>query len=113
MSDRRVQVRYDVVGALWGQLELDEQTRVRNVSMTGVLVDSSVAPALDAEQTVRVLVDGQSVTIDARVKHVRPVSEGSGTPRYLVGLEFMSLPISVLQSIEQLAAVPTPPRPQS
>jgi hypothetical protein len=98
---------------LWGQLELDEQTRVRNVSTTGLLIDSSVAAALDAEQMVRVIVDGQPVVVETRVRHVRLVSEGAGAPRYLMGLEFVSPPISVLQTIEQLGAASGPAQPLS
>lgn len=105
VSDRRTQVRFDVVGALWGQLELEEQTRIRDVSTTGVLIDSSVPAALDSDQTVRVIIDGQPVSVGARVRHVRS-EEAIGGPRYLIGLEFVSPPTSVLQSIELLGGLP-------
>jgi hypothetical protein len=55
------------------------------------------------------IVEGESVDVDARVRHVRIVeSTGSKTaeareaPRYLIGLEFLSPPESVLRSIEHL-----------
>jgi PilZ domain len=102
-GDRRAQVRFDVVGAFWGQLELDEQTRICNVNTTGVLIDSSVPAALDSEQTIRVIVEGQRVSVDARVRHVRPIADSFGIMRYFIGLEFVSPPEPVLQSIEQLS----------
>jgi len=43
------------------------------------------------------------VALDARVRHIRRINAETGAPRYLLGLEFMSPPESVLQSIEQLA----------
>jgi hypothetical protein len=49
-------------------------------------------------------VDGQSVTVDARVRHVRQQSYDSAGPRYAIGLELIEPPMSVLQSIEQLGA---------
>ena len=65
MSDRRAEPRYDVIGALWGVLELHEEARLRNVSATGVLLDSPVPMALDSAQTIRLEVDGQGITVAA------------------------------------------------
>ncbi len=92
-----------MVGAFWGQLEIDEPTRICNVNTSGVLIDSSVPAALDSDQTLQVTVDGQRVSVDARVRHVRPVPDAMGTMRYFIGLEFVSPPGPVLQSIEQLS----------
>ena len=102
MSDRRAHPRYDVIGALWGVLELQEQARLRNVSTTGVLLDSPVAMALDSAQTLRLAVDGQGVAVEARVRHIRTETGERLQPRYVIGLEFVAPPLSVLQSIEQL-----------
>ena len=100
MSNRRSEIRYDVVGALWGQLELHEEARLCNVSVSGALLESPVPAALDSTQTVQVTVDGEPVAVEARVRHVTPVST-ERVPLYLIGVEFVSLPTSVLQSIEQ------------
>jgi len=104
VSDRRSEPRYDVIGALWGVLELHEQARLRNVSATGVLLDSPVPMALDSAQTIRLEVDGQSVTVDARVRHVRQQNYDSTGARHAIGLELIEPPTPVLQSIEQLSA---------
>lgn len=100
MSNRRSEVRYDVVGALWAQLELHEEARLRNVSISGALLESPVPAALDSTQTVQVSVDGEPVAVEARVRHVTPISRDLAQ-LYLIGVEFVSLPTSVLQSIEQ------------
>ena len=104
MSDRRGKPRFDVIGSLWGVLELDEEACLRNVSTTGVLLDSPVAMALDSAQTIRLEVDGHDVSVEARVRHVRQQSNGSIERRYVIGLEFIEPPLSVLQTIEQLSA---------
>ena len=49
----------------------------------------------------RVLVDGEMVSVDTRVRHVQPEPDGR---RYLIGLEFQAVPTTVIASIEQLAA---------
>ena len=102
MSDRRSQLRYDVDDALWGALELREEACIRNVSATGALLDSPFPVALDSTQTLRLAVEGQGVAVEARVRHVRSESDERGT-RYVIGLEFISPPTSVLQSIEQMS----------
>ncbi len=102
MSDRRSQPRFDVIGSLWGVLELHEEARLRNVSATGVLLDSPVPMALDSTQTIRLAVDGQGVAVEARVRHVRQQTDNSPEARFVIGLEFIEPPLSVLQSIEQL-----------
>jgi PilZ domain len=102
MADRRHGERFDVVGALWGQLELTESAQIRNVSTTGALIDSPLPAALDSSQPLRLVVDGHEVKVDAHVRHVRRIPIERGTARYLIGLEFSSPPVSVVQSIEQL-----------
>lgn len=102
LGDRRSQPRFDVVGALWGLLELSEPGRIWNVNSTGALIESPQPAALDSTQTLRVVVDGQPVKVEARVRHVHRADIEPG-PRFLIGLEFISPPTSVLQSIEQLS----------
>jgi hypothetical protein len=102
MADRRTAERFDVVGALWGQLELTDSARVCNVSTTGALLDSPRPAALDASQEVRLVVDGLEVAVDARVRHVQRIDATMGAARYLIGVEFDAPPLSVVQSIEEL-----------
>lgn len=102
-ADRRSAERFNVVGALWGQLELTDSARVCNVSTSGALIDSPRPAALDASQEVRLVVDGHEVAVAAHVRHVNPL-DAAGASRYLIGVEFDSPPLSVVQSIEELMA---------
>ena len=99
-TDRRTYERYDVVGSLWGVLELPEIATVLNVSSTGILIEAGVCPPLNSVHAVRMLVDGDAVRVDTVVRHCRP---GLGTVMQL-GLEFLTAPAMVLASIEQLSA---------
>lgn len=100
-SDRRDHERFDIVGALWGQLEVGEPARVVNVSTTGVLLETCIAFALGAEQTLQLMVDGQPVLVDSLVRRVSPLH--SGPFRFEVALEFVATPLPVISSVEQLA----------
>lgn len=98
--DRRAFERFDVLGSLWGQLELPETATVLNVSSAGLLVEAMLCPVLGSVQTVRMLVDGDSVSADAVVRHRRPGRDG----RQVIGLEFLSVPTTVLAAIALLAS---------
>ena len=104
LTDRRLRERFDVVGAMWGLLELSEPARIQNVSTTGALIDSPHPSALDSTLAVRVMIDGQPVRLDGLVRHVQKTESETNRGRYLIGLEFSSPPESVIQSIEQLGA---------
>ena len=106
IANRRSAERFDVVGALWGQLELMDPARVCNVSTTGALLDSPRPAALDASQEVRLIVDGLEVAVESHIRHVRRVESASSAPRYLIGVEFSSPPLSVVQSIEDMGSSP-------
>ncbi|MEQ1726826.1 MAG: PilZ domain-containing protein [Vicinamibacterales bacterium] len=99
-TDRRASERFDVVGPLWGQLELPEPATVVNVSSAGLLIETALRPVLDSVHAVRILVDGDAVSVDAVVRHSRPGLGG----RHRIGLEFVTVPTTVLVSIEQLGA---------
>jgi hypothetical protein len=99
-TDRRLYERFDVLGSLWGVLELPEIARVLDVSSSGLLVRTALCPVLNSVHAVRMLVDGDPVTVDTVVRHCR----ADGSREYLIGLEFLMVPTTVLTSIEQLGA---------
>ncbi len=43
-SDRRAHDRYDVIGALWGVLELPEPATIVDVSPDGILLEAGISP---------------------------------------------------------------------
>ena len=90
LGDRRVRIRLEVVGSLWGALDTEEPARVVNISDTGVLVAARFAPPIDSLQAIRLRVDGRDVLFDARVRHSRQVIGPGGTPEYLIGLELVN-----------------------
>lgn len=101
LGDRRAAVRLEIVGSLWGSLQLLESVRVLNISAGGALIHSPVEIALEALTPVRLTVEGEQVTLDARVRHVRPVPGSVLTPtHYLIGLEFQGVPAVLAHALE-------------
>jgi c-di-GMP-binding flagellar brake protein YcgR len=103
LGDRRSCVRLEVVGALRGTLELTATARVVNISQTGALIQSPLAVPLDSIQIVHFNVDGEDVPVEALIRHVR---HAESSDDYLVGVQFMSAPITLLHNIEQRAPDP-------
>lgn len=100
-GDRRSQRRLEVVGHLWGALDVIEPARVIDVSLGGVLIESPVAVPPGSEQPIQLVIDGQPILVDARVCHVRraPVVN-AGRASYLIGYEFISMPAALAEALE-------------
>jgi hypothetical protein len=90
LGDRREQIRLEVVGSLWGTLDVNRRARVVNVSGAGALIASPVPVAVDSTQTVKLTLEGREFTLTARVRHMKQVDSPTddGT-QYQIGLEFL------------------------
>jgi hypothetical protein len=102
-GDRRALVRLEIVGSLRGVLELTEVARIVNISDRGALVEAPIAVALESTQSVRLIIDGRPILVDARVRHVRRAAIEGDVPQYLIGVEFLSVPPALLRSVEHLS----------
>ena len=105
LGDRRARVRLEVLGSLMGTLELAEPARIVDISAHGALIESPAQYALGSLQELRMTFRGQLVRVTARVRRLQPVSqpgESRQTPRYMIGLEFLSPPSALTESIAQL-----------
>lgn len=99
-TDRRMDERFDVLGSLWGVLEIPETAAVVNSSETGMLVETEACPVLDSVQLAHVAVDGVPTTVQSSVRHVRPIARG----KYLVGLEYVKPPMLGVRPTEKTEA---------
>ena len=99
LGDRRRRIRLEVVGSLWGALEIDRQAQLVNISRTGVLIVSPVPAAVDSMQSVKLTIEGHEVKLAARVRHMERLDEGTG-PRYRIGLEFLEEPAVLAHALE-------------
>jgi len=100
LGDRRRRIRLEVVGSLWGTLEVDRQATLMNISRTGALVLSPVPVAVDTTQSVRLTIEGHEVRLAAKVRHLHRVTPSSGTPQYRIGLEFLEAPAVLVHALE-------------
>ena len=93
-------MRFEVVGSLWGTLEVSRQARVVNISRSGALLASPVPAALDSIQTVKLMVEGHEVKVTGRVRHLKRVTSPDDGPHYRLGLEFLEAPTALVNALE-------------
>jgi hypothetical protein len=93
-------MRLEVVGSLWGTLEVSRQARVVNISRSGALLASPVPAALDSTQTVRLTVEGHEIKVTARVRHLKRVTSPDEGAHYSIGLEFLEAPTALVNALE-------------
>jgi hypothetical protein len=96
LGDRRRRVRHEVVGALWGTLEIQEHANVLNISERGVLLAAPSPREIDAVQSLELDLAGHDVQIEARVRHVRQAPGGE----HLIGFEFLTIPSALETSAD-------------
>jgi hypothetical protein len=101
IGDRRAAVRLEIVGTLWGTVQLAESARVLNISPGGALIMAPSGMPLDSTASVRLTLGGEHVTLHARVRHLRHVPAAGREPaHYLIGLELPEMPLAIAQALE-------------
>ena len=100
LGDRRGRPRFEIVGELWGTLDAVVGMPLINVGRGGALVESSVPLAPQSVHHVAVTCDGKPTPASVQVRHVNPVLGHDGKNRYLIGLQFLTMPSGLLEQIE-------------
>lgn len=93
LGDRRTHVRFDVVGSLWGTLEIRTVARVINISPGGALIEGPVVEFPGGRHMLTLQVGGQPIRLEVRVRHVTSLPRLSHEPpEYRIGVEFVDEP---------------------
>jgi len=109
LGDRRSELRFEIIGQLWGSLETIEHLSLRNLGRGGALVESRRPLTSDTIHGVRLLIGEEPRDVQVRVCHVTPVRVPGGE-HYLIGLEFVELGAPVLEQIDRVLAASLSPR---
>ena len=99
LAERRVAVRFEIVGELWGTVQTLQPLKLCDLAPQGALVESVAPLPVGSVQPIRFLCGSQSTEVRAAVRHVSPVHLDDGRQRYRVGLEFLQLDEQAMSSI--------------
>jgi len=103
LGDRRTDLRFEIIGQLWGSLETVELHPLLNLARGGALIETRARLNPEAVRSVRFGFNGTSHDIQVKVRHVKsePVPDGE---RFLVGLEFIEPSAAALEQIDKVVA---------
>ena len=103
LGDRRGRPRFDLVGDLWGSLEVFLFLALHDVGPGGALLHSRASLPTDSVHRLTLSVDGRDFTADAKVRHVRGVTDADGERGFLIGVEFLSTNPVLVSHLAELA----------
>jgi hypothetical protein len=89
-GDRRLKPRFEIVGELWGSVDVNASLAVVNLGRGGALLESPVPLTPGAMYSVQVVTDTESHRVTMRVRHSVASAE-DGSTGYLVGVEFVDV----------------------
>ena len=108
LGDRRLRPRFEIMGELWGTLEVALHLPMKNVGIGGALFESPIPLAAESIHRLTWKADERETAVQVRVRHARPIESADGECGYLIGIEFLSLnPLIGAQIQEWLAATGT------
>lgn len=103
LGDRRADLRFEIIGQLWGSVEAVQHLPLRNLGRGGALVESETALRPEAVHAVRLVFIDQASDMQVRVRHMTAVQR-DGVERFLVGLEFIEPSAVALEQIDRIVA---------
>ena len=110
MPDRRRAARVELLAELQGQLlALDEDVRIRQVSLGGLQLETSAPLSLRDVPDLRISVNGREVDVRARVLHSR-VAIARDQVTYVSGVEFVDpspIAIELLSALMSQLSAPS------
>lgn len=101
LGDRRSDLRFEIIGQLWGALETVDSLPLRNLARGGALVEARTPVGAETFRALRIGVNGRMQEIPVRVCHITPHKTAEGD-RYLVGLEFVEPSAGALEQIDRI-----------
>lgn len=102
-DQRRAHLRFEVVGAMPGSLVSTQALHVLNLGVSGALVEGGCALPEYAEYQVQLVLDQHVSEAMVKVRRVVEVATRAGeSPRYRIGLEFLSITAEAEDEINRL-----------
>lgn len=109
LGDRRQRPRFEIVGQLWGSLELVEALTVVDLSGGGALLEGPAELPVESVHRVKVDTGTDTVDLQVRVAHARAVETANGTGLHRTGVEFVTLPDGAANWLESALASDSAP----
>jgi hypothetical protein len=101
--DRRRQSRFEVVGDLWGTLDILQPLPVVNIGSGGALVQSDRPWPIGSVHSVVVANGSETGDVRICVRHVTPHDDGAHRV-YFIGVEFLNISPALAEEVSRWMA---------
>ncbi len=91
MDDKRAAERYPILGDLHGEVTVFQPITIREISRTGVQIETSVPLQLNSLHQFRLMLGDRSVVVRGRVVHCRVSDVDDQGTTYRSGVEFIEM----------------------
>ena len=106
MQDKRDNERVPILGELQGEMMLFQPMLVRDLSRSGVTVDTRFPLQINSLHDVRLTLGNTSIIVKGRVVHSRVTEMDQDLLMYRTGMEFVEPSTAVVSAVHEfLAAV--------
>ena len=89
--ERRHARRIEATGNVPGQLEIDLETHVIQISPGGMMAELEVPVTVGSEHEFTLSVEGENLALRGVVRNCEPKTPGNTSTLYRVGVEFRSI----------------------
>ena len=101
VEDRRGKPRFEILGDLWGHIDITSSILVRNIGRDGALLESPLQLEPNSMHWITVIVEGEPYLVQVRVRHSRAEPRIGGELRFSAGVEFVKLPPAVADELRR------------
>ncbi len=103
LGDRRGDLRFEIIGQLWGSVETVADLPLRNLTRGGALVESRLPLNAEAVRAVRLVQGDEASDVQVKVRHVT-AQRGADGEHYFIGLEFIEPSAAALEQIDRIVS---------
>ena len=104
IGDRRSKPRFEIVGDLWGSVDVSASLAVVNLGRGGALLESPMPFVPESVHSVLAVTHEESHRVTVRVRHSTG-GDHQGGRRYLVGVEFVDVPPALEEFLARQVAL--------
>ena len=90
-QERRAAPRASAQGSLPGQLEIDLETNVLQLSPGGMMVEIGMPVDVGSEHSFTLNIDGEEVELVGVARNCEPSMPGDPTTSYRIGIQFLDV----------------------
>src|SRR5262245_31940722 len=91
-GDRRQKPRFEIIGDLWGSLDVTATLTLINLGFGGALLLSPIRFPTESVHVMLATAEGETHTITARIRHcVMGASREGVGPGFLIGVEVLNV----------------------